>query len=213
MGGSEGERGIGRSSVLVRVVFARGPGGLVSLNGSFLEEVGEMLALPGVLLRVLTLGGEGVVGRDFFELALSGVAGGDVSVFLCLVVVAPTGDTGDTGSGSSSIDDVLPSLLSGRWPVVLRSRGGGEGGGVLNLVFFPPCVGALSGFESGDGVLGGGEVVYGVCTPASGGGGGARVGMGGGISSTKDEPIFCGGDSELAMVRRILKYRCCVWVL
>lgn len=40
-----------------------------------------MLALPGVLLRVLSLGG--VVGNDFLlELALSGVAGGDVSAFL-----------------------------------------------------------------------------------------------------------------------------------
>jgi len=74
MGGSESERGMGRSSVLVRVVFAWG---FVSLNGSFLEEVGEMLTLPGVLLRVLSLGG--VNGNGFFELTLSGVAGGDVS--------------------------------------------------------------------------------------------------------------------------------------
>lgn len=61
------------------------------------------------------------------------------------MVVVPGGDTGDTGetSCSNSIDDVLPSLLSGRWPVVLRSRGGGEGGGVLILTFFSFGVGAL----------------------------------------------------------------------
>jgi len=81
MGGSGGERGMGRSSVLVRVVFARGSGDLVSLNGSFLEEVGEILALPEALLKVLSLGG--LVGNDFLlELTLSGVAGEDV--FTCL---------------------------------------------------------------------------------------------------------------------------------
>lgn len=81
MSGSEGERGMGRSSVLVRVVFAWGSGDLVSLKGRVLEEVGEMLALPGALLRVLSLGG--VVGNDFLlELALSGVAGGDFSALL-----------------------------------------------------------------------------------------------------------------------------------
>lgn len=81
MGGPEGERGMGRSSVLVLVVFARGSWDLVSLNGSFLEEAGETLALPGVLLRALSLGG--VVGNDFLlELDLSGVAGGGVSAFL-----------------------------------------------------------------------------------------------------------------------------------
>jgi len=87
----------------------------------------------------------------------------------------------------------------------------------LNLTFLSLGEGPLvsdtpSDFEGGDGVLGAGEVVCGACTSASGGGGGASVGMGGRTSSTKDGFTLCGADSGSAMVRRILKYRC-VWEL
>lgn len=181
--GSLRDTGMGKFSVFFRVAFASGSGDLtvLSLNGSPFELVGETLMLPEARLRVLSLGG--VFDSSGFR-SLSGVVGGDVPACLELVEVAPSGDTGEI-SDSDSMDDVLPSLLSGRCPVVLRRRGGGDGGGVLNLTFFSLAVGILVsdttfGFGSDGGVPGAGEIVSGLCTSAVGGGRGACSGMGGG---------------------------------